>query len=181
MRHFIVVSGLLGLAACGQPAGNTTTGVTGALADAAVADVSGHWNAEDACSLLDKATVGAALGTEIVKTEAGPVTQRTDQTAGFSICYYELADGQRLAFMARQSPGPDNTTEAMQRARTEIVEAIGPVDEVTGVGKSAFWVPKLRQLVVFMGEDRYYNLTMPQKVGDKDPKTLALGLATRIS
>lgn len=178
MRQFIGAAGLLMMTACGQPGVNGNVQAAAEPAPTSVA--SDKWNAEDACSLLDKATVGAALGTEIVKVVPGPVTKGTDQTAGFSTCYYDLANGQRLAFMARQSPGPDNTPEAMQRTRSELNEIVGMVEDVSGVGKSAFWVPKLRQLVVFLGEDRYFSLTMPRSVGDKDPKTLALGLATRI-
>lgn len=182
MRNVMAGIGLFGLAACNQAAvpadqANAASGsvaTTGAVA-------AGRWNAEDACGLLDRSTVAAALGTQIVKTEPGTSAKMTDQSAGMSTCYYELADGQRLAFLARQSPVPENTPEIMKKARDEVVAMAGPVTEVSGVGKSAFWIPSLRQLVVFLGEDRYYNLTMPEKLGGKDPKTLALGLATRIT
>lgn len=180
MRHVIAVVGLVGLAACSQPAATQSEQAAAGNSAAPKVVASGQWNAEDACALLDKATVGAALGTKIVKVELGPTAKMTDQSAGMSTCFYDLEDGQRLAFLARQSPMADNTPAAMKKARDEVVAMLGPVTEVTGVGKSAFWIPSLRQLVVFLGEDRYFNVTMPAKVGDKDPKTLALGLATRI-
>ena len=177
MRHVIASAGLLGLAACNQPA---ATGNAQATGEASASAPTGAWNAADACALLDKSTVGAALGTKIVKAELGPTAQMTEQSAGISTCFYDLEDGQQVAFLARQSPVADNTPEAMKKARDEVAAMAGPVTEVGGVGKSAFWIPSLRQLVVFLGEDRYFNVTMPAKLGDKDPKTLALGLATRV-
>ena len=60
----------------------------------------------------------------------------------------------------------------MQRARQEIIELMGQVDDVTGVGKGAFWVPKLRQLVVFLGDDRYFTLTMPATMSPQKSRSL---------
>lgn len=180
MRHVIAVVGLLGLAACNPPAASQSEQVAASGGGTPKIAASTAWNVEDACALLDTKTVGAALGTKIVKAQLGPTAKMTDQSAGMSTCFYELEDGQQVAFLARQSPMADNTPAAMKKARDEVVAMVGPVTEVTGVGKSAFWIPSLRQLVVFLGDDRYFNLTMPAKLGDKDPKTLALGLATRV-
>ena len=176
MRHVIAAAGLLALAACAQPS-ETSNGAT-AIGTAGAA-VALRWDAENACALLDKATVGAALGAAVESTRVDGVVQRTDKTAGFSTCYYQLKDGQQAVFMARQSPVPDNTPAAMRRARDEMAGAAGPVVDVIGVGRSAFWVPKMRTLFVFLGEDRYFSLVAPELDG-KDPKTIALGLATRV-
>lgn len=175
--------GVFALAACAEPAaprdGGTVDTTPAIAAGAAVGEP--DWPAEDACSLLDRSTVGAALGIDVVASELATVVPRTEATAGFSTCFYKLGNGQQVAFMARQTPVANNSPEAIQRDRIEIESVVGGVEDVSGVGKGAFWVPKLRQLVVYLGDDRYFTLTMPRDLGAKDPKTIALGLATRVS
>lgn len=179
MRRFVTMVGFVGLAACSSPSETSDAGA-GAGAAAGSGGAALRWNAEDACSILSDKTVADALGMKVKAHELGPVSKRTDQLAGFSICYYDLENGERVAFMARQSPEPDNTPEAMQRARDEVAGGLGGVEDVSGLGRSAFWVPSVRQVVVFLGDDRYFNLTLPAKLNGKDLKTLALALAAKV-
>lgn len=157
-RSLAIVPALIALAACGgDEAGN------GAGTDAATGSATASkWNAEDACSVLAKADVEAVMADKVTGTELGTVSKGTDQLAGFSTCHYLMPDAMRqVGFMARLSPQPDNTPEAIKKARDEVAEYMGPVSDEAGLGKAAFWVPKVRQMVVFIGEDRYANITMP--------------------
>ncbi len=157
-RSLAVVPALIALTACGGgEVGNGSS--SGAAAGGTAVS---KWNAEDACSVLAKGDVEAVMSDKVTATELGTVSKGTDQLAGFSTCHYLMPDAMRqVGFMARLSPEPDNTPEAIKKARDEVAEYMGPVSDEAGLGKAAFWVPKVRQMVVFIGEDRYANITMP--------------------
>lgn len=165
MRHALffapVFASALALTGCGggEPAGGGTAAEQGAPGGGLP---SSGWNVADACSVLAKADVAAVMGETVAGTELGTVSKGTDQLAGFSTCHYLMPDAMRqVGFMARLSPEPDNTPDAIRKARDEVAEFMGPVSDEAGLGRAAFWVPKLRQMVVFIGDDRYANITMP--------------------
>jgi hypothetical protein len=56
----------------------------------------------------------------------------------------------------------DNTPDALAQARRTAAQlAEIPPQDVPGVGKAAFWLDDLGQLVFFVGEDRYGYVSMP--------------------
>src|SRR4051812_31947216 len=80
-----------------------------------VATASG-WDATNACALLDKAAVGAALNDPVTETSVSLVHQASGSEAATSECTYMLTSGGRASLMTRNSPIADNTPEAMAQA-----------------------------------------------------------------
>ena len=133
----------------------------------------------DACTILSKVDVAAVIGTFVEHTELAQVAKMTDQTAGFSTCVYTMPANKQVAFMARLSPEDDNTPEAMKSARDQAAELMGPAEDVPNLGKYAFWLPKLRQIVVFVDGNRYMNLTLPRGEDDATARTRAIKLVQK--
>lgn len=178
MRTCLFTALPLALVACGPaaPGGNdiAASGPTTVPQDGAF--VAG-WDVRDACKILPKEQVGRVLGAFVEHTENQVGSELADGRAGFSTCYYVLPEDKRVALLARMSPEDDNTPEAMKRTRDEAAEALGGAEDVPDLGKSAFWLPKMRQLNVFVGGNRYMNLTLPKGVDDATAKAQAIKLA----
>ncbi len=171
-------AGTLLLAACGgadTPAGNQ--------AAAAVGGMPSNWKATDACTVLDKAVIGAALGTEVTEATLSLVHEPDGATAGTSECTYMLKDGGRASLMTRWSPIDDNTPAAMKGARDAMAKTLKAfsdkqIEDVAGLGKAAFWVPGINQLNVFIGSDKFVILTIGSAPDDK-ARDIAIGLARK--
>lgn len=124
-----------------------------------------NWDATDACTLLDKAAVGAALGDTVIETNLALVHHATAIEAATSECTYRLASGGDATLMARLSPIADNTPEAIAKTREATQSATSafsdkPVEDVPGLGKAAFFVPGINQLNVFLDDRRFVILTV---------------------
>lgn len=166
----------LPLAACGgSGAGNSAAG------EEKVADAGGSsasWKATDACSIIDKAEMGAAIKVEVTETSLALVNEANGPNAATSECTYLLKDGGRASVMTRWSPINDNTDDAIKMARstlTETVKAFGKtIEEVPGVGKAAFFVPGINQLNVYLDDARMMIITVP---GGAEGKDQAIALA----
>lgn len=152
------------LAACGG-AGDTGGNTGGG----AVADVSkaaaGAWDATDACTLLDKGALGAALNDAVTETSLALVHQASGAEAATSECTYMLASGSRATLMTRNSPIADNSPEAIAQARKATEASLSgfsdkTVEDVPGLGKAAFFVPGINQLNVFLDDRRMVVLTI---------------------
>lgn len=170
------------LAACGgdKPAG----GGGGDAAPAATAAAPG-WDATDACALLDKDRLGAALGDTVTETRLALVHQPTAVEAATSECTYVLKGGGEAQLMARRSPIDDNTPETMAQTRKATASAMSAfsskaVEDVPGLGRLAFFVPGINQMSVFLDEKRFVILTIGTAPQDK-AKDLATQLVKDIA
>ena len=174
--------GILMLAACGgSPTGNAAGDVPAAAAESG--GMPANWKATDACSVLEKADVGQVLGTVVESTSLALVHEPGASDAGTSECTYMLAGGGRATVMTRWSPIADNTPDAMKAARNATAAAMKafsdkPVEDVPGVGKSAFFVPGVNQLNAFIGDDKFIIITLTSAPNDK-AKDMAIALARK--
>lgn len=162
----------LTLAACGQAQdGGTSEKPTAASAG---------WDATDACKLLDKAALGAALGDTVAETSLAFVHQPTAAEAATSECTYRLTGGGTATLMARRSPMADNTAAAIAQTRKATESAMRAfsdksLEDVPGLGKAAFFVPGINQMNVFLDGERFVILTLGTAPRDR-AKDMAVDL-----
>jgi len=178
VQLMVMLSALTVLSACGK--GTEAT----AAADKAVAAGS-SWDATNACALLDKATVGAALGDPVTETSLAFVNKASGANAATSECTYQLSGGGSATLMTRRSPIADNTPEAIALARKSTEQALAAfgkakVEDIDGLGKAAFYVPAVKQMNVFLDDDKFVVLTLSSLPADK-AKTVAMDLVRKIS
>ena len=180
MRNIAIhtLSLALALAACGGAQDNGDDGTSRAAATSG-------WDATDACKLLDKAAVGAALGDSVTETSVAFVHQPSGAEAATSECTYNLQSGGTLTFMARRSPIADNTPEAIAQTRQATAASMKafsdkPIEDIRGLGKAAFFVPGINQMNVFLDDERFVILTISSVPGDR-AKNIASELVQKIS
>lgn len=143
------------------------------------------WNAADACTLLDKGAVGAALQQDVAETQLSLVHEADGATAATSECLYLGKDGASVARLsARWSPIGDNTAESIAGARTTTAAAVKafsdtPVEDIAGLGKAAFFVPGINQLTVFFDDKRMIVLTVEKAPEGANARDIALALAKK--
>jgi hypothetical protein len=131
----------------------------------------------DACEVLPKGEVETVIGEAVKSADLSRVTEGTESTAAFSQCTYKTASGRTIEFFARRSPVPDNTPDAIQKSR-ETMKGFGKLEDISGVGKNAFWVGgSINQLHVFEGENIYLYLTMRGSKAEAEAQTKAVELA----
>ena len=159
---------ILLLAGCGGNGGSSTGNSSSTTTTTTTNDpkaATGGWDATDACALLDKATLGAALKDQVTEASLGLVHQASGAEAATSECTYLLASGGRASFMARNSPIADNTDGAIAAARKVTQQSVSAftdkkVEDVPGLGKAAFFVPGINQLNVFLDDNKFVILTI---------------------
>ncbi len=142
------------------------------------------WDATDACALLDKAAVGAALNDNVTEASVGLVNQASGANAATSECTYILASGGRASLMTRSSPIADNTVEAITLARNATQETVAAftdkkVEDIPNLGKAAFFVPGINQLNVFIDDKRFVILTI-SSAPNESAKAMAVDLFGKI-
>lgn len=181
-KYGIILSATaLTLSACGgaAPEGDSASPSNKAAAGQAAG---GGWNAADACAMVDKAAMATFLGGAVDSADLGLVHESDGTSAATSECTYMLAEGGRAQLMLRKSPINDNTPDAIALARNGTQQTIdafggGKIEDLTGLGKSAFWVGKIQSLNVFIGEDRFAIITLPDSPAAKDQ---AIAIAKRL-
>lgn len=176
-------SALLLLAGCNGPS-STRGSDDGAASANSTKTASASWDATDACALLDKATVGAALKDKVTETSLALVHQASGAEAATSECTYLLASGGRASLMTRNSPIADNTDDAMALARKTTERSLAgftdkKVETVPALGKSAFFVPGINQLNVFIDDSKFVILTI-SSAPDATAKATAVELVGKI-
>ena len=173
---------MLLLAGCG---GTATDGTAdGAATDGDAKVVANGWDASDACALLDKAAVSAALGDSVTETSLGLVNKAEGANAATSECTYRLAGGSSATLMTRLSPIGDNSDAAIKQTRETTEKTMAAfsdkkIEDVAGLGKAAFFVPGINQLNVFLDDSRFIILTVGS-VPNATAKDVAVGLARKI-
>lgn len=155
-----------------------------AKGDTDVTSATAGWDATDACTLLDKSAVGAALKDEVTEASVSLVNQASGANAATSECTYLLASGGRASLMTRNSPIADNTPEAIALARNATQETVAAftdkkVEDVPGLGKAAFFVPGINQLNVFIDDKRFVILTI-SSAANATAKATAVDLFDKI-
>lgn len=168
---------VLVLAACGgaQP---------GSKDEKPAAEASG-WDATDACELLDKATLGAALGDTVTETSLAFVHQPTAVEAATSECTYRLKGGRTATLMVRRSPIADNTPEVIAQTRKATEATMRAfsdktIEDVPNLGKAAFFVPGINQMNVFLDDERLVVLTVGSASKDR-AKDIAGDLVKKVA
>lgn len=130
------------------------------------------WDATDACKLLDKAALGAALGDTVTETGLAFVHQPSSAEAATSECTYRLKGGGTATLMARRSPIADNTSEVIAQARKTTESAMRAfsdkaLEDIPDLGKAAFFVPGINQMNVFLDDQRFLILTLGTAPDDR--------------
>jgi hypothetical protein len=164
---------VLALAGCGKSGDASGAGDTAGTTAAAPAGggMPADWKATDACSILNKAAVAAILKVPVPQTQLALVHEPGTADAGTSECTYLGEDGASVAsLMTRWSPIADNTPDAIAGAKSTMNATLkgfgkGPVEDVPGLGISAFVAPGLDQLSVYLDESRMI-IVSPRKVPD---------------
>lgn len=169
------------LAGCGGSQG----GDQAAGSDGKVAAAASGWDATDACDRLDKAAVGTALGDTVTETSLAFVHQSMGSDASTSECTYQLAGGGKATLMTRNSPIADNTPEVMAMTKKTTAGAMAafsskPIEDVPGLGISAFFVPGINQMNVFLDDRRFVVLTIDGAPADK-AKQIAADLVRKVA
>lgn len=142
-----------------------------------------NWQASDACTILDKAALAAALKQDIPDATLALVHQAGAAEAATSECSYIGADGAPVASLqARWSPiadGTDETIAAAHAATAASVKAFTdkPVEEIAGLGKAAYFVPGINQLHVYYDASRSIVLSLPRLPEGVNGKDVAVELA----
>jgi hypothetical protein len=158
----VIVAGLSVLALAGCKGGSEN----GQPAEASSSSgMPANWKATDACSIIDKATMGEVMKAEVTETSLGLVHEPDAATAGTSECKYTFKDGGDATVMTRWSPIADNTAEAISATRSVTASSMKafsdkPIEDVSGVGKAAFLVPGINQFNVFLDESRFMVITL---------------------
>ncbi|SEH16719.1 hypothetical protein SAMN05428974_1840 [Sphingopyxis sp. YR583] len=142
------------------------------------------WDASDACALLDKAAVGAALGDTVTETSLAFVNKAEGANAATSECTYRLAGGSSATLMARRSPIADNSDAAIRQTRETTEKTMAAfsdkkIVDVAGLGKAAFFVPGINQMNVFLDDSRFVILTIGS-APDATAKDVAVELVGKI-
>lgn len=167
----------LTLAACGGSQSDSKDGKPAAQASG--------WDATDACKLLDKAAVGAALGDTVTETSLAFVHQPTAVEAATSECTYRLKGGSTATLMARRSPLADNTPEVIAQTRKATETTMRAfsdkaIEDVPNLGKGAFFVPGINQMNVFLDDERFVVLTVSSAPDDR-AKSIAADLVKKVA
>jgi len=136
------------------------------------------WDASDACALLDKAAVGAALADSVTETSLAFVNKAEGANAATSECTYRLAGGSTATLMARRSPIADNSDAAIKQTRETTEKTMAAfsdkkIEDVAGLGKAAFFVPGINQMNVFLDDSRFVILTIGSAPGATAKDTAA--------
>lgn len=169
------------LTSCG-PGGGATGG--NATASQGAPAQTAAWDATDACALLDRDALGAALNDQVTETSLALVHQASGKEAATSECTYLLAGGGRASLMTRNSPIADNDAEAIALARKATEQSMAAfsdkkVEDVPGIGKAAFFVPGINQMNVFIDDSRFVILTIGS-APDATAKATAIALVEKI-
>lgn len=165
-KNLLIAAGLacIFLAGCGS-SDDSAKGGDGTTASLDGSAATG-WNGTDACAVIDEAEMGEVMKSEVTEASLALVHQPDGPTAGTSECSYIFADGGRASVTTRWSPINDNTPETMAMTRSTLAQTMSAftdkkLEDVPGVGKSAFFVPGINQFNVFLDDARMMIINLP--------------------
>lgn len=150
---------------------------------AAAGAMPASWKATDACSIVTSAEMAEVMKAEVSEATVGLVNEAAGNNAATSECTYLFKDGSRATVMTRWSPIDDNDDAAISGARSTVAETVKaftdrPVENIDGVGKAAFFVPKINQLNVYLDDARLVMITI-SSAPDATAKDQAVALARK--
>jgi hypothetical protein len=159
---------LLLLASCGEEAAEQPAPGAPAVETAAEAAAAAP---TDACALLPAAEVqgivGGTVGDSLALALPGP-----DGGLSLSQCNYSMgADPAAVSLMLRRGNPGETPEAATAGARQSLVESGVEVEDVPGLGQTAFWGGN--QLHVFADEGWYLVVTPPAAGGLEQARELA--------
>jgi hypothetical protein len=175
----------LALSGCGGGGSASDDDSGSTTASAAGGGMPANWKATDACSILGKGDVAEILKVKVKETQLGLVHEPGAADAGTSECRYIGEDGAAVAsIMTRWSPINDNTAESIQLAKSGLAETLkgfskGPPEDVPGLGKAAFIVPSLNQLMVYLDDARMITVTASKVPDGASGNDVAIALARK--
>lgn len=175
MRLAILVS-VAALAACSSPGGGNGGTASGGGTTTAAA-----WNAADACALLPREAVAQAVGRPVTDAQLAVISPGGGGMAMVSTCTYDFGADKSLTLLTRLSPNPDNNDAMFRETREGLADnGRNRIEDVPGLGRHAFYVDGLKQLNVFVGDDRMISLTGMAGPDGVDMKAALMALARRL-
>lgn len=171
------------IAGCGSGDKGGEAGKAGSEPAAAASGMPASWKATDACSIVTSAEMAEVMKAEVSEATVGLVNEAAGNNAATSECTYLFKDGSRATVMTRWSPIDDNNEAAIGTAKSTVAETVKaftdrPVEDVAGLGKAAFFVPKINQLNVFLDDARMVMVTIAS-APDATAKDQAVALARK--
>ena len=136
------------------------------------------WNALDACATLGKTDAATATGAQVRVASLSMVVEPKNGSAGFSMCTFELANGDKLMLLTREAPSDDATPTAIEAARTA-GGSIAPARDVPGLGRAALWSEETKGLQLFLDGRRYASINYFAPPG-VNPEPVAIAVARNL-
>lgn len=169
------------IAGCGGKGSDDNKAATDSAVTASGAPAS--WKATDACLIVTAAEMAEVMKAEVDEATVGLVNEASGSNAATSECTYLFKDGGRASVMTRWSPINDNNDAAISGAKSTVAATVKaftdrPVEDVAGIGKAAFFVPKINQLNVFLDDARMVMVTIGT-APDATAKDQAVALARK--
>jgi hypothetical protein len=139
----------------------------------------GGWNVLDACAKLDKTVLEQSLGGKVQSAELSAVHDGSNGGDLYSQCVYNFGGLDIVVFGTGESAG-GSASELAESMRAQIKQGSDtPTEDVPGLGEAAIWNAGLHQLYVFVGDHRFFSLTMGRP-GGTDQKAAAVALARKL-
>lgn len=112
----------------------------------------------NACSLITRQEAEDLLGEELQEPREDQHVAGEQLRAAMSHCLIPSDSGKRISIFFRKSPISDNSPESIQAVKNTIGSEDAPVEDVNGVGDTAFWGSN--QLHIFEGDRSYIIITV---------------------
>lgn len=138
----------------------------------------------DACALLTRAEVQAAIGEPVANPSSAINTAGDASMAAVADCSFDSAkDGssKSIAILVRKSSRPEYTPSAIAGYRKELVANGVKLEDVSGLGIAAFWSREpMMQLTVFRDGTVFFNLTVFGFADASAARAKAVDLARKV-
>lgn len=162
------VKGFVGVAAAALLVGGCGSGAGGGgLA-------SSKWQAKDACAMLDRAGVAAAIGQPITKVVPGDLSDTDNATIDTCAWWYSDAGAVTLLLRTSKSATMSDGDIAQARSGGGITP---PWTDVPGLGHAALWQKDMHSLQVFVDGTHYFTTAITRPPAGLDTKAAEIKLA----
>lgn len=176
MRAAILGSVLM-LAACSGQQGNASANGPASRDEGAAAATGAGLNLTDACAVVPGARMAEAISLPLRSAELRDVITDSGNGMSSSRCVYDFGDGLASVSVERFPDGADmasifsGTRSLLSKNGTEAIE------DVTGLGERAFWVPGNNNLYIMLGDNRQLVLATARLPASVDSKTALISVA----
>ena len=174
--RFVILGSVLMLAACsGQQGGAATAGNGASASGGTTAPASGpSLNLTDACAVLPGDRMAQEIGLPLREADLRNVMTDSGNGMSSSRCVYDFGDGLASLNLERFPDGSDMA--AIFSGTRSLVSKNGaePVEDVPGLGESAFWEARSNTLYIMLSDNRQMVLTttrLPATVNSKEALT----------